>query len=110
MRTLTGNNRFLIKLSKANSTLSKLRHFINRKTLKSIYHAIFEPHLYYSSLVWAQNSNSIKKLFVLQKKSLRIIYFLNHNAHILNYAHNTKICERNSVNISTAYTWNYLQN
>ena len=41
----------------------------------------FEPHLYYSSLVWAQNSSSIKGLFVLQKKSLRVIYFLNHNAH-----------------------------
>ena len=66
-----------IKLNKANGILSKLRHFIDRKTLKSIYHAIFEPHLYYSLLVWAQNSNSIKRLFVLQKKSLRIIYFLN---------------------------------
>ena len=71
-----------IKLSKANDILSKLIHFIDRKTLKSKYHAIFEHHFYYSSLVWAQNSNSIKRLFVLQKKSLRIIYFLNHNAHI----------------------------
>ena len=70
-----------IKLNKANGILSKLRHFIDRKTLKSIYHAIFEPHSYYPLLVWAQNSNSIKRLFVLQKKSLRIIYFLNHNAH-----------------------------
>ena len=67
--------------AQANGILSKLKHFIDRKTLKSTYHAIFEPHLYYSSLVWAQNSNSIKRLFVLQKKSLRIIYFLNHNAH-----------------------------
>ena len=69
-----------IKSNKTNGILSKLRHFIDTQTLKSIYHAIFEPHLYYSSLVWAQNSNSIKRLFVLQKKSLRIIYFLNHNA------------------------------
>ena len=70
-----------IKLNKGNGILSKLRHFIDRKTLKAIYYAIFEPHLYYSSLVWAQNSNLIKRLFVLQKKSLRIIYFLNHNDH-----------------------------
>ena len=49
--------------------------------MKSIYHAIVEPHLNYSSLVQAQNSNSIKRLFVLQKKSLRIIYLLNYNAH-----------------------------
>ena len=66
-----------IKLKKANGILSKLRHFIDRKTLKLIYHAIFEPHLYYASLVWAQNSNSIKRLFVLQAKSLRIKYFIN---------------------------------
>ena len=70
-----------IKLNKANGILSKLRHFIDRKTLKSIYHAIIEPHLYYSSLVWAQNSNSFKRLIASQKKSSRIIYFLNHNAH-----------------------------
>ena len=70
-----------IKSNKANGILSKLRHFIDRKTLKSIYHGIFEPHLYFSSLAWTQNSNSIKRLFVLQKKSLRIIHFLNHNAH-----------------------------
>ena len=70
-----------IKLNKANGVSSKLRHFIDRTTLKSIYHAIFEPHLYYSSLVWTQISNSVKRLFVLQKKFLWIIYFLNNNAH-----------------------------
>ena len=37
--------------------------------------------MYYSSLVWAQNSNSVKRLFVLQKNSLWIAYFLNHSAH-----------------------------
>ena len=37
-----------IKLNRANAILSKLRPFIDRKTLKSIYHAIFEPHLFYS--------------------------------------------------------------
>ena len=70
-----------IKLNMANGILSKLIHFIDTKTQKSIYHAIFEPHLYYSSLVWAQHSNSINRLFVLQKESLRIICFLNHNAY-----------------------------
>ena len=61
--------------------LSKVRHFVNKKTLKSIYHAIFESHLFYSCLVWAQNINSIKRLYILQKKSLRLMYFLNRNAH-----------------------------
>ena len=70
-----------IKLNRTNAILFSLRHFIDRKTLKSIYHAIFEPHLCYLSLVWAQNVNSIKVLFVFQKKSLRIIHFPNGNSH-----------------------------
>ena len=37
-----------IKLNKENAILSKLRHFVDRKTLRSIYHAIFELHLHYS--------------------------------------------------------------
>ena len=45
------NSRMAIKLNKANDILSKLRNFIVRKTLKPIYHAIFEPQLYYTSIV-----------------------------------------------------------
>ena len=44
-----------LKLSKVTGILPKLRHFIDRKTLKSIYHAIFESHVYYSSLNFAEN-------------------------------------------------------
>ena len=148
--------------------LSKIRHFVNFNTLKSIYHAILESHLNYSLTVWAQNANSIKRLLVLQKKSLRIMHFLKRNAHTSNLfknlnilklpdkvslencilickyfnqflpksfenwltlatashtystrwsnkgclkipPHKTKIYERHSVNISSIYTWNYLQ-
>ena len=34
-----------IKLNKENGILSKLRQFIDWKTLKTIYHAIFKPQL-----------------------------------------------------------------
>ena len=61
-------NEISAKLRKANTSLSKMRYFVDKKTLKAIYHAIFESHLYYSSLVWAQNFNSKKRLFILQKK------------------------------------------
>ena len=56
------------KLNKANAMISEIRHFVDQKTLKAIYHAIFESHLYSSSLVWAQNFNSTKRLFILLKK------------------------------------------
>ena len=77
-------NNVAVKLNRANAMLSKVRHFVNKKTLKSIYHAIFESRLFYSCLVWAQNSNSIKRLYILQKKRLYILplmYFLTRNAH-----------------------------
>ena len=51
------------KLNKANAMLSKIRHFVDQKTLKAIYHARFESHMYYSSLVWTKNFNSTKRLF-----------------------------------------------
>ena len=54
---------------------------MNIKTLRSVYYAIFESHLCYASLVWAQNTNSVKKLYLLQKKSLRIMFFENRNSH-----------------------------
>ena len=59
-----------IKLNTANAILSKLRYYIDKKTLKSVYHAIFEPHLCYSSLVWTQNLNSVKKTFCFIKEIL----------------------------------------
>ena len=31
------------KLNKGNPMLSNLRHFVNRKTLKSVHHVIFKP-------------------------------------------------------------------
>ena len=90
------------KLNRANAILSKLRHFIDRKTLKSIYQAKCEPHFSYSSLVWAQIRIQLKEflfckrnldglcifeIIVLKhpiKKSLRIINFRNHSAQTPN--------------------------
>ena len=70
------------KLNKANGMLSKIRHFVDQITLKAIYHAVFESCLYYSSLVWAQSFNSTKRLFISQKKVLRLMFFLRREADI----------------------------
>ena len=75
-------NNVAIKLSKANKMLSKVRDYVEIKTFKiNYYHAIFESHLSYHSLVWAQNSSSIKKSLFYKKKSLRLMLFLNRNIH-----------------------------
>ena len=40
-------NNVAVKLNRANAMLSKIRHFVDKNTLKSIYRAIFESHLFY---------------------------------------------------------------
>ena len=57
------------KINKGNAMLSKLSYALDIKALRSVYYAIFESHLCYASLVWAQNTNSVKRLHLLSKKS-----------------------------------------
>ena len=40
------NNHVAFKLNKANAMLSKLRHVLDTKTLRSVYYALFELHLF----------------------------------------------------------------
>ena len=70
--------------------LSKIKHFVNFNTLKSLFHAIFESRVNYSLPVWALNANALKDL-VLQKKSLRIMYFLKRNPHTSNHFKNLNV-------------------
>ena len=80
-------NNVAIKLNKTNAILSRVRHYVNIKTFpiyhkKLIYHAIFESHLSYASSVRVQNSSFVKRLYILKKKSLRLmINFPNRNTH-----------------------------
>ena len=79
MGTWPGNTHIdwiLAKLNKANAMLSKIRHFLDQKTLKAIYHAIFESNLYFSSLVWAHN-------FISTTLSLKTVMTLNSMTRLL---------------------------
>ena len=52
-----------------------------KKALRSRYYAIFKPYLCYASIVWVQNTNSVKRLHLLQKNSLKIMLFQSQNSH-----------------------------
>ena len=62
-------NDFSIKLNRANALLFKMRKYVSLKILRSIYFAIFDSYLSYCCLVWAQNSSTIQRIVILQKKS-----------------------------------------
>ena len=90
--SLTWNENIIyiaIKLDRANAMLYKVREFVNTRVLKLIFHAIFDCHLNYANTVWCQNKNSLNRLFLLQKKAIRIISFEFRNAHSnpLSYRH-----------------------
>ena len=78
--TLSGEHHCNIlssKLKRANGMLSKVRHYVPKDELKSIYYAIFSSHMTYGCQVWGQKSNSthVKQVSSLQDKALRIINF-----------------------------------
>ena len=74
-------NDIAIKLIRANAMLFKIRDNVNASTLKSIYYAIFESHINYACTVWGQNNYTINRLFILQKKALRTLFYKDRNAH-----------------------------
>ena len=74
-------NDIAVKLNRANTLLFKIRNFVNITILKTIYFAIFDSHINYANLVWAQNSNAMSRILTLQKKAMRIITFQSRNCH-----------------------------
>ena len=71
--------------------LYKIRDFVNANILKSIYYALFESHINYACIIWGQNISAINRLYIHQKKALRIINFKEHNAHSFPLFHYSKI-------------------
>ena len=59
-----------VKLNRANALLPKIRNHVNMKTLRNIYFAIFDSHLSYSCIDWAQNITTVMRLIILQKRAL----------------------------------------
>ena len=63
-------NSIPVKLNKANTLLLRIKNYVNMKRLRNIYFAIFDSHLSYSCIVWAQNIKTVRRLTILQKKTL----------------------------------------
>ena len=55
--------------------MNRLKHVIPKKLFNSIYHTLFESHLSYGISVWGGvGNNKLEKLFILQKKCIRILF------------------------------------
>ena len=74
-------NSIPVKLNKANTLLLRIKNYVNMKRLRNIYFAIFDSHLSYSCIVWAQNIKTVRRLTILQKKTLQIMSFKDRLFH-----------------------------
>ena len=78
-------NQLSKKLSRANGILSKLRNFVTKQTLISVYYSLFYSHLPYGCPVWSlTKKENIDSITILQKKCMRIINFAPFNSHTNN--------------------------
>ena len=70
------------QLSRSNGILCKLRHFVPKKTLISVYYSIFYSHMLYGCPIWSLTSlNNLNSITVLQKRCIRIMNFAPFNSH-----------------------------
>jgi len=70
------------KISKINSLLYRLKHVVPECVLLNIYNALIVPHLSYGIVAWGSAPQSLlKRLVILQKKSLRTISNSRNNCH-----------------------------
>ena len=60
--------------------MCKVRHYVARSLLKSIYYALIYLHICYGNIVWANAYQShLDRLYKLQKKIVRIMTFKEYN-------------------------------
>ena len=70
------------KLSRSNGVMYKLRKYIPKQTLLSVYYSIFYSHLTYACQVWSLTTqHNIDTIKILHTKCVRIINFAPFNGH-----------------------------
>ena len=72
--------------------IAKLRHFAPSSVLTNIYKSLILPYLTYGLVAWGNASkNYLNKIVVLQKRVLRLIYFVDRKERAIPLFVNAKI-------------------
>ena len=87
------------KLNMPNGLLAKMRHFISKNHLRTIYFAIFNSHLWYCNQIWGQKDpQEIITIIILQNKELWILTFKVPTEHSTPLYKNKEIIKNNIHN------------
>ena len=54
-----------LSINRAGPLLFRIRNYVNRHILRTIYIAIFVTHINYANLLWGQNLNAVSRIIVL---------------------------------------------
>lgn len=83
------------KLSRAIYTLNKVKNVLPSSCMKMLYFTLFHSHLCYGIMLWGPNMSAKykKKIFVNQKKIIRIIHNKSHGTHTVPLFQNSKILQ-----------------
>lgn len=72
------------KISRSVGIIAKMRHYIPRRLLLNLYHALISPYLNYGICAWGNCPQTyLNKILVLQKRALRLIYFSKPRDHAI---------------------------
>ena len=91
-------NKLCTKLSSICGTLSKVRHYLDRKSLMLIYNSLFDSRLRYGILGWGTSSEyNLSKLKVLQNRAVRFISFASFRSAMAPLYTNLKVLALNKI-------------
>ena len=80
------------KIAQSNFIINRAKHFLPKKSLKTLYYALVHPHLLYCLPLYSCTSaKNITKLELIQKKTIRTITNSSYIAHTTPLFHDLKI-------------------
>ena len=74
--------------------MKRIKRYVTTDTLRTIYNALIQPHLYYCILAWGFSSS---RLLTLQKKAIRIVCGVKYNSHTDNLFRNQFILKIHDI-------------
>ena len=70
------------KISRVVGIIARLRHSVPLNILIKIYRSLVFPYTYYGIAAWGQAAQIyLKKIFILQKRALRLMFFVGNRSH-----------------------------
>ena len=70
------------KMRKSKGIIAKIRHYVPRRVLLSVYNSLIVPYLTYGICAWGNCAFTFqRKIVILQKRVSRIIYFSKSKEH-----------------------------